>query len=105
MPTEASRRAYSLTQRQIVADISTLKEDRPAAVAALDGAVGVVPLVDPADGHGGSFDHVEMREVSTRCDAAQQVECAKERAVSFEPATMTSGWPVRPQVVCLSQNP
>ena len=39
---------------QVVAHLAVLKEDRPAAVAALDGAVGVVPLIDPANGHGGA---------------------------------------------------
>jgi hypothetical protein len=37
-------------RREIVADIAAFKENGPARIAALDRAVGVVPLVDPANG-------------------------------------------------------
>ncbi len=37
---------------QVFADVSAFEKDRPARIAALDRAVGIVPLVDPADGHG-----------------------------------------------------
>ncbi len=37
---------------EVVADVAAFEEDAAAGVAALDGAVGVVPLVDPADGVG-----------------------------------------------------
>ena len=52
MPTEASRRAYSLTRREVGADVSVVEEDGAARVSALDAAIGVVPLIDPADGRG-----------------------------------------------------
>ena len=39
--------------REIGADVVGVEEDRAAAVAAFDGAVEVVPVVDPADGGGG----------------------------------------------------
>ena len=48
MPSEASSRPYSSTRRQILADMAVLPEDRSSAIAALDRAVDVVPLVDPA---------------------------------------------------------
>ena len=35
--------------RKIVADVVVLPEDRAAAVAALDRAVEIVPLIDPAE--------------------------------------------------------
>ncbi len=40
---------------QVGADVTVVEEDAAAGVAALDGAVEVVPLVDPADGGGGGF--------------------------------------------------
>ena len=48
---------------EVFADVAAFKEDGPAGVAALDGAVGVVPLVDPADGHGGLRAEIEVRNV------------------------------------------
>ena len=40
---------------EVGADVAVVEEDAAAGVAALDGAVEVVPLVDPADGGGGGF--------------------------------------------------
>ncbi len=41
---------------EVGADVAVVEEDGAAGVAALDGAVEVVPLVDPADGGGRRFD-------------------------------------------------
>ena len=41
--------------REVGADVAVVEEDAAAGVAALDGAVEVVPLVDPADGRRGGF--------------------------------------------------
>jgi len=38
---------------EVFANVAAFEEDGPAGVAAFDGAVGVVPVVDPADGEGG----------------------------------------------------
>jgi len=38
---------------EVLADIAVFKKNAAAGVAALDGAIRVIPLVDPANSHGG----------------------------------------------------
>ncbi len=40
-------------RRKVLTDVAAFEEYGAAGVTALDGAVGVVPLIDPADRHGG----------------------------------------------------
>ena len=55
---------------EVVAHVAGVEKDAAARVAALDGAVGIVPLVHPADGHRGflaqaGFAHVDaLRQVA-----------------------------------------
>ena len=70
---------------QIIANFSALEEDRPAIVAASDAAVGVIPFLYPADGHGGVLDRVKLGEVGIGRYAAQQIERAKEGPVLIRP--------------------
>ena len=72
IPIDASRRAYSATRREVVADVAVVEEDAAAGVAALDGAIGVIPLVDPADGRGGRFE--VGHDLALFSDLLQQVE-------------------------------
>ena len=80
MPTEASRRAYSATGAKVLADVAALKENRPAGIAALDGAVGIVPLIDPADRHGGMGAVGAVMKTNAGCGQAEKGECAIENA-------------------------
>jgi hypothetical protein len=57
---------------EVLTDIAVFEEDAAAGVAALDGAVGVVPLVDPADVKGGLGAVVELGDVSAGCDEAKE---------------------------------
>src|ERR1700679_921715 len=63
---------------EIVADIAAFKENGPAGIAALDRAIGVVPLVDPADGKGGTG--VKNPGNFARFSAAKQIEHTIENA-------------------------
>jgi hypothetical protein len=62
--------------REVVADIAAFKENGPASRAALDGAVGVAPLVDPANGKGRTG--VPNPGKFARFPAAKQIEHALE---------------------------
>ena len=62
MPTEASSRPYSLTRVRSVAHVPALPEHRAPAVAALDRAVQVVPLIHPAHRRVGRLLLVELRD-------------------------------------------
>ncbi len=64
--------------REVVADVAALEEDAAACIAALDGAVGVVPLIDPADRHGGVLAQVGPTQVSALREVAQQRKGAVE---------------------------
>ena len=85
MPTDASSRAYSSARVRSGADVVVLEEDRAAAVAALDRAIQVVPLVDPAQRRRRRFGPIQRRQVVAQRDLAQKregaVECAA-RAVA-----------------------
>ncbi len=59
---------------QVLANIAAFKEDRPSGVAALDGAVGIVPLVDPADGHGRVFADVQVGQIVAIRETPVQVK-------------------------------
>ena len=65
---------------EVVADVAGFEEDAAAGVAALDGAVGVVPLVDPADGGGGLLRFVDVGEGFEARDFAEEGEDAVEDA-------------------------
>ena len=56
--------------------MAVVEEDAAAGVAALDGAVGVVPLIDPADGHGGVFAQVGLAHVGALREVAQEGKCS-----------------------------
>ena len=74
---------------EIVAGIQELPEDGSAAVAALDGAIEVVPLVHPADGSVRRFLLVQVRDGIAQRDLAQQGECAVEHAALIGPPATT----------------
>src|SRR4051812_50186982 len=48
------------------------EEDRRAAIAALDAAVKIVPLIDPADGSVGALNFVERGDAFAAGDFAEQ---------------------------------
>jgi hypothetical protein len=54
---------------EVGADVAVVEEDGTAGVAALDGAVEVVPLVDPADGGGGRLAVNEGQDQQYNCIA------------------------------------
>ena len=81
MPTDASRRAYSLHGAQVIAHLAALEENGRPAVAALDGAVGVVPFIGPANGHGGaaaSFDYCETAAPRQWLEIGEMRMCRRE---------------------------
>ncbi len=70
-------------RRKVVADVTRVKEDAASGIAALDGAIGVVPLVDPANGHGGTFAEIDLAHVGSLSEVAQERKCTVEdRAVT-----------------------
>ena len=81
MPMEARRRRVFGDGRQVVADVAAFKKDAAAGVATLDGAVGVVPLVDPADGEGGVLENVDRIDKTAFAEPPEQGECAVENAL------------------------
>ena len=65
-------------RREVLAHVAAVEEDGAASVAALDRAVGVVPLVDPADGHCRVFADVGLAHVDALRQVAQKHEGAVE---------------------------
>ena len=65
---------------QIFAGLQVVPEDGAAAVAALDGAIQVVPLVDPAHGSVGRLLLVELGDGFAEGDFSQEGEGAVEHA-------------------------
>jgi hypothetical protein len=65
---------------EVGADVPRVEEDAAAGVAAFDGAVEVVPLVDPADGRGGGFDGGLGGEWLFSADDGEKVEGSVEFA-------------------------
>ncbi len=59
---------------QVFADIAVFEKDAGAGVAALDGAVGVVPLVDPAEFEGWVGLKRSFGEAVGLCDETQEGE-------------------------------
>ncbi len=80
MPMEASRRRVVAGAAEIGADVAVVKEDGAAGITALDGAVEVVPLIDPADGSGGRLAALERSEGLAAGDAGEDVKDAVEEA-------------------------
>src|SRR5207244_11796227 len=58
--------------REIGAGAQVVPEDGSSAVAALDRAVEVVPVIHPADGHAGLFGFVQIRDGLAERDLSQQ---------------------------------
>ena len=56
--------------------MAVVEEDAAAGVAALDGAIGIVPFIDPADGHGGALADVGFAHVDALREVAQKRECS-----------------------------
>jgi len=54
-PDRGEEAAVIMDAGEVGADVPVVEEDAAARVAALDGAVEVIPLVDPADEGGGGF--------------------------------------------------
>ena len=65
---------------QIFADATVGEKYRRTAVATLDAAVKIVPLIDPADRRVGLLSFVEHRDVLGACDLAEQREDAVQNA-------------------------
>ena len=59
-------------RREVIAYVPVVKEDAAASVPALDGAVGIVPLIDPANGHGGMLAQVGVAHVGALSEIAQK---------------------------------
>ena len=66
--------------REIGAHVVGVEENRAAAVAAFDGAVEIVPVVDPADWGGGLLRFVDVGEGFEAGDFAEEGEDAVEDA-------------------------
>ncbi len=69
-----------LDRGEVLADVAGLEEDGTAGVTALDGAVGVVPLVDPADGEGGCLTNRRFWRRIVLRHVAQQRKSSIQRA-------------------------
>ena len=78
---ERSQQAAVLADaREILAGLQVVPEDGAAAVAALDGAIQIVPLVDPAHGGVGRLLLVELGDGFAESDLSQEGEGAVEHA-------------------------
>src|SRR6185437_2526712 len=68
--------------REIRSGMAVLPEDRPPAIATLDRAIQVVPLVDPANGRIRALLLVEIRQRLAERDLAEQREgSVEDRAI------------------------
>jgi hypothetical protein len=67
-------------QPKIGSNVTAVEEDRPPAVAALDGAVQVVPLVHPTERHRRSLGPIDVREIRAGRQQANERKGAVERA-------------------------
>jgi hypothetical protein len=79
MPSEAIR-AILADAGHVGAGVSAIPENGPAAVTALDGAIEVIPLVDPADGRVGRLSVVQDEDGFAERDLAEEGEGAVEHA-------------------------
>ena len=77
-PDGGQKAAVVVDAGEVGADVAVVEEDAAAGVAALDGAVEVVPLVDPADGGGGGFGGGFGGEWMLRGDQLEEMEGAVE---------------------------
>jgi hypothetical protein len=67
-------------RRKVVADAATFKKDAAPGVAALDGAIGIVPLIDPADGHCRAFGNRSLGCPAGCCEFSKQCKGAIKNA-------------------------
>ena len=74
MPTGGQQARVFGDRGEIVAHVAAVEEDAAAGVAAFDRAIGVVPLIDPADGHGGRFADVGFAAVSLPCARLREAD-------------------------------
>src|SRR5690349_6511649 len=65
---------------QIGTHVAPIEEDGPTGIAALDGTVEVVPLIDPADRGVGLLNLVQTGERFAASDLAEKSESAVENA-------------------------
>ncbi len=79
-PDGGEQAAVVVDAGEVGADVAVVEEDAAACVAAFDGAVEVVPLVDPADGRGGGFGSGFRRQGLFGGDELEKMEGAVEFA-------------------------